>query len=100
MNPACSKFPREQSYDNKGLLDADVVKMDNEVRQVLRQIFHDIGVTGDSGQGSEYVVVNVRHGRSRVVYNGTSLVNHANADVTVRYNCMTFLQPISDSLMV
>ena len=84
MNPARSRFPREQSYDNKGLLDADVVKMDNEVRQAMRQIFYDIGVTGDSGHGSEYVVVSVRHGRSRVEYNGTSLVNHANADVIVR----------------
>ena len=84
MNPACSRFPREQFYDNKSLLDADVVETDNVVRQAIRQIFHDLGVTGDSGQGSEYVVVNVHNGCSRVEHNGTALVNHANADVIIR----------------
>ncbi|KAF6220856.1 hypothetical protein HO133_002536 [Letharia lupina] len=83
MCPACSAFPRWQFYDNQGLKDSAVMKEDNDVRKAMREITLGMGVKGDNGQGSEYVVTNVANGCSRVELNGTSLVNYANADVIV-----------------
>lgn len=84
MCPALSNFPRWQFYDNTGLKNSDEVKVDNDVRQAMRKMTKDIGIDGDNKQGSEYVLTNVPNGFSRVEHNGTSLVNHANADVILR----------------
>lgn len=84
MCPACSLFPRWQFYDNQGLKDSAAMKEDNEVRKAMREITLSMGIKGDKGQGSEYVVTNVPNGCSQVELNGTSLVNHANADVIIR----------------
>lgn len=84
MAPSCSKFPRLQFYDGKGLKDSTNVLEDNEVRKAVRKLFLDEGVKGDNNKGSEYVLVDVIKGCSRVEHNGTSLVNHANADAVVR----------------
>ena len=83
MCPACSKFPRDQFYDGKGLKDSELVKGDNEVRQYMRNLTKASGAIGDKNQGTEYVVYDVPNGTSRVELNATSLVNHANADVIV-----------------
>ncbi len=83
MAPQCSQFPRWQFYDNKGLKDSDMVKEDNEVRQAVRGYTHGLGVQGPHQTGSEYMVLDVANGCSRVELNGTSLVNHANADVII-----------------
>lgn len=80
MSPACSAFPRWQFYDNQGLLDSDKVQEDNDVRKAVRKITKAAGVSGDRGEGSEYVVTNITSGCSRVELNGTSLVNFANAE--------------------
>ena len=84
MTPACSLFARWQFYDNKGLKDSDEVKVDNEVRQAIRKITKGLGVHGDKGKGSEYVITNVLNGCSRAVLNGTSLANYANADFIIK----------------
>lgn len=83
MCPGCSKFPRDQLYDGRGLKDAESVKVDNDVRKYIRGYTKSRGAKGDKGQGTEYVLANVRGGCSRVEVNGTSLVNHANADAIV-----------------
>lgn len=84
MAAACSAFPRSQFYDGLGLKDSDAVKVDNDVRRTVRKWSRGLGVEGDNKEGSEYIVTNVAHGCSRVELNGTSLANHANADVIVR----------------
>ena len=81
MCPANSRFPRHQFYDGEGLKDSQLVKEDNDVRQAMRRMTKESGVDGDNKEGSEYVLTNVPNGCSRVEHNGTSLVNHANADV-------------------
>ena len=83
MSPACSSFPREQFYDGKGLKDSAEVTIDNEIRETMRATTLRLNVTGDKGQGSEYVVTDVKNGCSRVELNGTSLVNYANADCII-----------------
>ena len=84
MCPACSAFPRTQFYDDKGLKDSEAVKEDNSVRKAVREMTKALRVDGDRGEGTEYVVTNVPNGCSRVELNGTSLVNHANADVVIK----------------
>ena len=84
MSPACSRFPRQVFYDDEGLKDSDEVKQDNEVRRAVRELTLGLGVRGDNGVGTEYLVNNVSHGCSRVELNGTSLVNWANANVIIR----------------
>ena len=81
MAPACSNFPRAQFYDGKGLKDSELVTEDNPIRITVRDFFLRRGVNGDHDKGSEYVVIDVPNGCSRVELNGNSLVNHANADV-------------------
>ena len=81
MAPACSAFPRMEFYDDKGLKDSAEVKIDNAIRKAVREVSIGLGVVGENGEGSEYFVTNVARGCSRVEVNGTSLVNHANADV-------------------
>ena len=81
MSPAISNFPNHQFYDGMlknhpkaGLDDA------NGTRQKLRQLSRRAGVKGPYNTGSEYFLLDVRYGVSRPEVNGTSLVNHANAD--------------------
>ena len=50
----------------------------------MRKVSKIYGVKGYKGKGSEYFLLDVRHGASRVEVNGTSLVNHANADSIVK----------------
>ena len=83
MVPSCSKFPRVQFYDDKGLKDSEMVKEDNPVRQTLRNMTKDLGVKGEKGEGTEYLVCDVPNGCSRVELHGILLVNHANADVII-----------------
>ena len=83
MAPSISKFPRVQFYDGKGLKDSWYVQQDNAVRKAVHKLFLSYGVKGDNNNGSEYVVVDVPKGCSLVEQNGTSLVNHANADIVV-----------------
>ena len=83
MAPAHSKFPRAQFRYEIGLKDSDTVEQDNEVRQPVRALSRELGVSGDKGEGSEYFLANIANGCSRVEVHGTSLVNHANADVII-----------------
>ncbi|KAL8762229.1 MAG: hypothetical protein Q9184_001746 [Pyrenodesmia sp. 2 TL-2023] len=46
----------------------------------FRKVSKDDGVRGPNGDGSEYYFYNVVYGESHVEENGTSLLNHANAD--------------------
>lgn len=46
----------------------------------MHQISKACQIKANRGKGSEYFVVNVKYGVSRLEVNGTSLVNHANAD--------------------
>ena len=78
--PAISAFPRTQFYDDRGLKDDVSVQTDNEVRQIIHEITKSVGFEGAKGEGTEYAVTDVMNGCSRVEINGTSLVNHANAD--------------------
>ncbi|KAL9071325.1 MAG: hypothetical protein Q9161_004341 [Pseudevernia consocians] len=84
MSPACSRYPRQEFYDDEGLKDSAEVKQDNTVRRTVRELTLGLPVTGDNGVGTEYLVNNVSQGCSQVELNGTSLVNHTNADVIIR----------------
>ncbi len=102
MCPAISLFPSHQFYG--GLLkDHPEARKDNEMRQKMREISKSFGIYGpgqriaqaskkgkkkqrkqeDNRQGSEYLVINVKYGTSRIEKNGTSLVNFANAHAVI-----------------
>ena len=81
MAPALSHFPRIQFHDGKGLFDSDLVEQDNDIRSAVRRLTRSRGVKGVISQGTEFLLINAKHGVSRVEHNGTSLVNHANADI-------------------
>lgn len=81
MSPAMSYFPSRQFYDAT-LKDHPWTLQDNAngTRAKLRQLSLRHGVKGYNSRGSEYFLIDVKHGVSRIEVNGTSLVNHANAD--------------------
>ena len=83
MCPALFIFPRQQFYDGQGLKDSQSVLQDNPVREAMRKMTKEAGALGDLGDGTEYLVMDVANGCSRVEINGTSLVNHANATVII-----------------
>lgn len=84
MAPALSAFPRAQFYDGNGLKDSQKVMVDNDVRKVIRDwSFTGLGARGANGKGTEYLMVDVPYGCSRLEPNGTSLVNYANAIVVI-----------------
>lgn len=100
MCPGISLFPSQQFYDGK-LKDHPEALKDNAVRQQMRDVSRSFGIygpgqggtnasaskkgikaqrkLGDKRQGSEYLMVNVKKGTSRMEIGGTSLVNYANA---------------------
>ena len=80
MCPPISQWLSEFWY--KGLVvDAPIVLVDNHIREAVRQVSREkYGIKGKDGDGSEYFVINVVLGRSRVEENGNSQVNFANAD--------------------
>ena len=65
MAPACSRFPRAQFYDGKGLEDSETVLQDNAGWKSDPQVHEEDHVQGDN-DGSEYVVTDVINGYSRV----------------------------------
>ena len=80
MAPAISEWPSKFFYD--GLLkNHPAVLADNKFRRVAREISKEhYGIRGPSGNGSEYWMIDVVNGVSRVQSNGTSLQNYANAN--------------------
>ena len=80
MAPAISQFVSRFFYD--GLLkDHPSVMEDNALREKARLISKNhYGLQGPNGDGSEYWMIDVVNGVSRVQLNGTSLQNYANAD--------------------
>ena len=76
MCPAISKWPAKWFY-GEDLVDSKLVKVDNPTRMAMREVSKVYGV---KNTGSEYFVVDVIHGRSRVESQGTSLQNYAHAD--------------------
>ena len=80
MAPAISQFVSRFFYD--GLMkNHPSVLTDNDLRAKARQISKShYGITGPNGDGSEYWMIDVANGVSRVQLNGTSLQNYANAD--------------------
>ncbi len=91
-------FLSQQFYDGK-LKDHPVAREDNKFRREMREVSKSFGIYGpgqggaqssakgkepqgwrdDKRQGSEYLVINVKNGTSRVKMDGTSLVDFANA---------------------
>lgn len=74
MCPAVSEFVRP--YYPGGLVDAEMVKKDNSIREIVRQLAKGFGLPR-----SEVMVVNMERAISRLEPNGTSLQNYANADM-------------------
>lgn len=79
MAPAISQFVSRFFYD--GLLhNSPSVLKDNDLRAKAREISKkEYRCAGPDGNGSEYWMIDVVHGVSRVQLNGTSLQNYANA---------------------
>ena len=79
MAPAISEWINKFFY--KGLLrNHALVLADNHYRRVAREIsMKDYGIKGPNGVGSEYWMIDVANGVSRVKHNSTSLQNFANA---------------------
>ena len=80
MAPAISQWVSQFFYE--GLLkNHKSVFVDSPYRQIARQISRELyGCAGPTGTGSEYWMIDVVNGKSRVQNNGTSLQNYANAD--------------------
>ena len=80
MAPAISRWVSQFFY--KGLLkNHKSVFVDSPYRQIVRQISRELYIrAGPTGTGSEYWMIDVVNGISRVQNNGTSLQNYANAD--------------------
>ena len=84
MAPALSAFPRAQFYERSGLKDSQKVMVDNNVREAIRGwTLNGLNTQGSEGKGTEYLVVDIPYGCSRLEPNGTSLVNYANALVVI-----------------
>ena len=75
MTPALAKFPSERFYAGK-LLNADVVKQVRPYSQLVQAVSQEHYGLKD---GSEYFVVSVANGRSRLETGGNSVQNYANA---------------------
>ncbi|KAI4194986.1 MAG: hypothetical protein LQ346_003565 [Caloplaca aetnensis] len=79
MAPAICHFPSKQFYEGKLTSKGNALE-DNDERRAFRKVSMDLGVHGPDGNGSEYYLYDVIYGESHVEENGTSLLNHANAD--------------------
>lgn len=80
MAPAISQFVSRFFY-NSLLRDHHSVLNDNDLRAKAREISKQhYRLKGPNNDGSEYWMVDVVNGVSRVQLNGTSLQNYANAD--------------------
>lgn len=84
MSPAISNFPNQQFYHGK-LTNHPSASCDNanRTRDKICRLSKRLGANGFKGRGSEYFLLDVKHGASRIEANGTSLVNHANADTII-----------------
>ena len=81
MSPAISSFPNHQFYDgNLKNHPKSEFEIANGNRQKLRRLSLRAGVKGYKNEGSEFFLLDVKNGASRIEINGTSLVNYANAD--------------------
>ena len=83
MCPAISAFPNQQFYHGELKNHPSALK-DNETRAKMRKLSLDQGIKGFKNKGYEYFLIDVENGVSRVEVNGTSLVNHANADCIIK----------------
>lgn len=84
MPKSVSQFVREYIYENQ-LEDHPKALRDTKEREAARRVCKNIyGINGPHGIGSEYWVINAPYGVSRLEYNDTSIVNHANAHVVVQ----------------
>ncbi len=79
MAPAICHFPSKQFYEGKLTSKGNALE-DNDERRAFRKVSMDLGVHGPEGKGSEYYLYDVVYGESHIEENGTSLLNHANAD--------------------
>lgn len=87
MTPAISAFPNEQFYNNQLKDDPSTVQEDPDgtklkIRTLTKSKFTKQGVIGG---GSEMCIFNIKYGVSYLEQNGTSLVNHANANSIVEF---------------
>ena len=84
MPKAVSKFLPEYVYENE-LEDHPKALEDTDVRKAARRVSQRFyNIRGPNGDGSEYWVINVAYGVSRLELNGTSMVNHANAEAMMK----------------
>ena len=82
MAPAISQFVSRFFYDRL-LKDHSSVLKDNALREKAHEISKKhYNLKGPNREGSEYWMIDVANGVSRVQFNGTSLQNYANADRT------------------
>ncbi|KAI4190034.1 MAG: hypothetical protein L6R41_001053 [Letrouitia leprolyta] len=79
MAEAIHQFVSEHFYANE-LVCHPMAKVDNPIREQVRQVSKLYGIKGN---GSEYFLLDVVKGCARVEPQGTSLVNYANADAIV-----------------
>ncbi|KAL8762226.1 MAG: hypothetical protein Q9184_001743 [Pyrenodesmia sp. 2 TL-2023] len=83
MSPAIHSFPSRQFYNGELICHPDNA-LPNADKTACKKVALDwYGIKGESEQkdGSECFMINVTKGAARVEPNGTSLQNHANADV-------------------
>ena len=81
MSPAIADFPNRQFYNGILKNHPKAEKSSKTLtREKMRKVSRSLGVKGPKGEGSEYFLIDVRNEISRIEANGTSLVNHANAD--------------------
>ena len=82
-DPAITQFPAAQFYEEGELVNHPSTELNSETKQKVRQVsMKHYDIKPKTG-GSVYFFVDVAYGVARVVPNGTSLQNYANADAIV-----------------
>ena len=80
MAPAIVQWVSRFFYKGMLMNSPRVIK-DNDFRRIAREVSkRKYGIKGPNGRGSEYWMIDIAHGLSKVQHNGTSLQNYANAD--------------------
>ena len=80
MAPAISQWVAKYFYKNQ-LSNHPLAILDNDWRRAARSVSKKYyNIQGPEGQGSEFWIVDVVHGKSHTSKNGISLVNYANSD--------------------
>ena len=80
MAPAIASWAAKYFY-NSNLTNHPKAEADNHWRRIARAVSREsYGIKGPRGRGSEFFIIDVALGVSRVQKNGTSLVNYANSE--------------------